>query len=74
MNMTILALDLGTTTGWALRLMFGRIERLAAPPASAVPMRSVDGAAADHGTCSEPAPPTKTANPRGRSVALPVAG
>ena len=61
------------TTGWALRLMFGRIERLAAPPVSAVPMRSVDGAAADHGTCSEPvAPPT--AKLRGRSVALPVAG
>jgi radical SAM superfamily enzyme YgiQ (UPF0313 family) len=58
------------TVTWALRLMFGRIERLSAPPVSAVPMRSVDGAAASHGTCAEPPPPKL----RGRSVALPVAG
>lgn len=36
------------TAGWAVRLMFGRIERLTHPPMSAVPMRSVDGAAPSH--------------------------
>ena len=34
-----------------LRLMFGRIERLTPPPASPIPMRSVDGAPASHDTC-----------------------
>ena len=42
------------TSGWALRLMFGKIERLSAPPMSKMPMRSVDGQAASHGTCSTP--------------------
>jgi hypothetical protein len=30
-------------SGWALRLMFGRIERRSRPPASRIPMRGVDG-------------------------------
>jgi radical SAM superfamily enzyme YgiQ (UPF0313 family) len=67
------------TFGWALRLMFARIERLTSPPGSAVPMRSVSGA----GTEADHAPVTVTISPsvrRGtagrseRKVALPVAG
>ena len=60
------------TSGWALRLMFGRIERLQAPPASPIPMRSNDGARA----CHEPVEVTVTVQrPRqGRAVSLPVAG
>jgi radical SAM superfamily enzyme YgiQ (UPF0313 family) len=58
------------TSGWALRLMFGKVERLTAPPASSIPMRSVAGDAASHATAvvsvSIPA--------RNRDVALPVAG
>jgi radical SAM superfamily enzyme YgiQ (UPF0313 family) len=42
------------TSGWALRLMFGKIERLTAPPVSKMPMRSVDGRNASHGTCETP--------------------
>jgi hypothetical protein len=38
------------TFGWAMRLMFGRIERHSHPPVSEIPMRSVDGAAASHDT------------------------
>jgi len=34
------------TSGWAARLMFGRIERLSRPPASEIPMRGIDGAPA----------------------------
>jgi len=59
------------TAGWALRLMFGRIERLPGPPVSALPMRGVGGAAACHGTFEAPAPEPAR---RGRAVALPVAG
>jgi radical SAM superfamily enzyme YgiQ (UPF0313 family) len=58
------------TSGWALRLMFGRIERLAAPPVSPIPMRSTDGARACHKPAEMPAP----MQPRGRAVSLPVAG
>jgi hypothetical protein len=36
------------TLGWAVRLMSGRLQRKTAPPASRIPMRSVDGAAASH--------------------------
>jgi radical SAM superfamily enzyme YgiQ (UPF0313 family) len=39
------------TLGWALRLMFGRIERLSRPPGCPIPMRSAEGAAASHATC-----------------------
>jgi hypothetical protein len=38
------------TSGWALRLMFGRIERLSHPPQSPLPMRAVSGGTACHGT------------------------
>src|SRR5437667_3915332 len=38
------------TFGWAIRLMFGKIERLSQAPQSKVPMRSVDGAIASHAT------------------------
>src|SRR5690606_26325410 len=36
------------TFGWALRLWTGKIQRLSAPPGSAIPMRSVDGGVASH--------------------------
>lgn len=59
------------TFGWAIRLRFGKIVRLSAPPQSAIPMRSLDGSAASH------APVTVTISlpkaQRGRSVSLPVA-
>jgi hypothetical protein len=55
------------TFGWALRLMFGRIERLAGPPVNVIPMRSVDGGAASHATCAEP-----SAGRRIPTVRLPV--
>jgi len=45
-----LAMTIARTSGWALRLMWGRIERLREPPASRIPMRAVDGATASHGT------------------------
>ena len=44
------------TVTWALRLMFGRIERLDRPPASRIPVRGVDGAPASHSDCDAPAP------------------
>ena len=43
------------TFTWALRLMFGKIERLAKPPTSLIPMRGADGTAASHDTCANPA-------------------
>ncbi len=43
------------TLGWALRLVGGKIERASGPPASQVPMRSVDGGGASHAL---PAAPT----------------
>jgi radical SAM superfamily enzyme YgiQ (UPF0313 family) len=36
------------TAGWALRLMFGKIERLKVPPQTALPIRSVSGGVATH--------------------------
>jgi len=39
------------TAGWALRLMFSRVERLELPPVSRVPMRAVDGGEASHSGC-----------------------
>jgi hypothetical protein len=58
------------TSGWALRLMFQKIERLTQPPASTIPMRDARGGAATHApvvvTLSVP---SRTR----RSVALPVA-
>jgi radical SAM superfamily enzyme YgiQ (UPF0313 family) len=44
------------TSGWAIRLMFGRIERETHPPASQIPMRSVDGAPASHDPSVAPIP------------------
>jgi hypothetical protein len=58
------------TSGWALRLMFGRIERLPGPPVSAIPMRSIDGARASH----DPVEVTVPTSRRARAVSLPVAG
>src|SRR5439155_20115550 len=60
------------TAGWALRLMFGRIDRLKGPPLSAIPMRGVDGSAASHDACETAPTPLRTTKTR-RSVALPVA-
>ena len=59
------------TFTWAIRLMFGKIERLSQPPQSKVPMRSVDGAVPSHATfvVAPPAP-----SRRGRALSLPVAG
>ena len=48
------------TIGWAVRLMFGKIERLTHPPKSPIPMRSVDGATAAHAPCETPEPPKPT--------------
>jgi radical SAM superfamily enzyme YgiQ (UPF0313 family) len=43
-----LTMTIVRTFGWTLRLMFGRIERLSHPPASALPMRAVDRGQASH--------------------------
>ena len=43
-----LVMTVARTASWALRLMFGRIERETHPPASQIPMRSIDGAPASH--------------------------
>jgi hypothetical protein len=45
-----LVMTIARTSGWALRLMFGRIQRFSRPPASRIPMRGIDGAAASHDT------------------------
>ena len=50
------------TFGWALRLMFGKIERLAEPPASPIPMRSVDGDTASHAPCGSSSPSSPFVN------------
>lgn len=49
-----LVMTIARTSGWAARLMFGRIERLSHPPASEIPMRGIDGAPARD---DRPAPP-----------------
>lgn len=41
-----LVMTITRTFAWAARLMFGKIERLSLPPASAIPMRGLDGAQA----------------------------
>jgi radical SAM superfamily enzyme YgiQ (UPF0313 family) len=56
------------TSGWVLRLMFGRISRLSHPPVSPLPMRSIDGAAACHAPLELPLGPLSA-----RSLRLPVA-
>jgi hypothetical protein len=45
-----LVATIARTSGWAVRLMLGRIERLTHPPVSQIPMRSIDGAPASHDT------------------------
>jgi len=45
-----LAMTIARTSGWAIRLMFGKIERLTHPPVSQIPIRSPDGAPASHDT------------------------
>lgn len=52
------------TCGWALRLMFGRIERLAGPPTSRIPLSGANGLTACHATPD--LPPTR--NPRSAVV------
>jgi radical SAM superfamily enzyme YgiQ (UPF0313 family) len=49
-----LVMTIVRTSGWALRLMFGRIERRSRPPASRIPMRGVDGMPASHDTTVAP--------------------
>ena len=49
-----LVMTIARTSGWAVRLMFGRIERHSRPPASRIPMRGVDGALASHDTSVPP--------------------
>jgi hypothetical protein len=49
-----LVMTAARTSGWAMRLMFGRIERLSHPPASLIPMRAVDGAPASHDSSVAP--------------------
>ena len=51
-----LALTIRRTFGWALRLLFGKIERLHAPPSSPIPMQSVDGIAASHAAFGQVVP------------------
>jgi hypothetical protein len=63
------------TFGWMLRLAFGRIERLATPPQSAVPMRDVHGPVATHAPVTiSISPKLRGAQTAGRTVPLPVAG
>ena len=42
------------TSGWAMRLMYGKIERQSHPPASQIPMQGADGASASHDTSVVP--------------------
>jgi hypothetical protein len=62
------------TFGWALRLMFRKIERHKHPPRSRIPMRGVEGGAASHGGCDSrhdetPRPTVQLRVPRPRSAA-----
>jgi len=49
-----LLMTIARTSGWAVRLMFGRIERFSRPPASDIPMRAVDGTPARFGSAVGP--------------------
>jgi hypothetical protein len=60
------------TSGWALRLMFGKIARLSAPPVSRIPMHSVAGDVASHATSAAMVSVSIPAREK-RDVALPVA-
>ena len=62
-----LARTIRRTFGWAVRLRFGRIERLNAPPATAIPVRGTGDAAAPHGLTVVPM------QRAGRGLPLPIA-
>src|SRR3954453_3601627 len=57
------------TSGWALRLMFAKIDRRPTPPVSPLPMRNLQG----HGEAPPKIEVTVTARGRGKSMPLPVA-
>jgi len=59
-----LVMTIARTSGWALRLMFGRITRQTRPPASRIPMVGVDGAAASHDTSVAPLVDVRPPRPR----------
>jgi hypothetical protein len=69
-------MTIARTSGWAVRLMLGRIKRLSQPPASRIPMRSNDGAAASHGmelitvSIMKPKKPLAARNVHVREVAV----
>ena len=54
-----LAMTVARTSGWAMRLLLGRIERTIHPPASLIAMRGVDGGPASHDTAPAPAIPAQ---------------
>ena len=58
------------TSGWAIRMMFGRIRRLAEPPRGTIPMRSVSGDPPAHARACDTVEPRATR----KRVPLPVAG
>lgn len=80
-----LVMTIARTSGWTMRLMFGRIERLSHPPVSEIPMRSIDGAPASHDTSvisiqvqhpliRHPASPREMAGSAARDAAQDAAG
>lgn len=60
------------TSGWALRLMLGRIERLREPPASAVPTRSCESGATAGRTALVQIGVSAMRSPRGEAQASPA--
>jgi hypothetical protein len=67
-----LTMTFARTFGWTLRLLFGRIERLSHPPASEIPMRTVDAMRPSHDasvTPREAQRPLVRHPARGREVA-----
>jgi hypothetical protein len=64
-----LARTMRRTLGWAVRLAYGKINRLTAPPACRIPVRGIASAAASHLNCDMP---EVVAPRRGRAVRLPV--
>ncbi|NLX13737.1 MAG: radical SAM protein [Phycisphaerales bacterium] len=66
-----LACTVRRTFGWALRLMFGKVERQTAPPISRIPMRGANGSLASHalpGTPEAPGPRIAACALRGTPV------
>ena len=66
LGMSSLAHTIRPTLGWAVRLWRGNIRRKTAPPTSRIPMRGVNGAAADHAL---PVTPRAKRGVRGQSTA-----